>query len=89
MRQLVETHLFTPKYTFFSFIYFSILYYFAYYMFTLFAKWGKSAHPCCIKGPGGTGKSFIIETLVKLFGSRVHVTATTGVGAELVGGVTM
>jgi len=42
-----------------------------------------------LTGPGGTGKSFCVEQLVKHTGTDVLVTASTGIAAMNIGGVTV
>jgi ATP-dependent DNA helicase PIF1 len=42
-----------------------------------------------VTGPGGTGKSFLLEAIKKHFAGRLPVTASTGIAAVAVGGVTL
>jgi ATP-dependent exoDNAse (exonuclease V) alpha subunit len=48
----------------------------------------RAKHNVCITGAAGTGKSFLLQ-MVKEHFSHVHITASTGVAAVNVGGVTI
>lgn len=49
----------------------------------------ERGHNVFVTGPGGSGKSFLIEAIRERFGSGVVVTATTGMAAVQIGGTTL
>ena len=48
----------------------------------------RAKHNVCVTGAAGTGKSFVLEMIKEHF-PNVHITASTGVAAVNVGGVTI
>lgn len=49
----------------------------------------KAGHNVLVTGPAGTGKSEVYRTLSRIYRWRMPVTATTGIAAVNVGGVTL
>lgn len=49
----------------------------------------EQRHNILVTGPAGTGKSTLLKALVKKYGDRMPITATTGIAAVGVGGVTI